>query len=130
MSRPVEEIKSNRPLSPHLTVYKPQISSVLSIGHRVTGACLYIAFVIISWWFALWVFSKFDPFYLEAAKSVPSYVLLFLTSYAISFHLCTGIRHLVWDTGRMFSIKCVNKSGWLSVIMSFVLTALFWFFVL
>lgn len=130
MPKTVEEIKSSRPISPHLSIYKPQISSVLSIGHRVTGACLYIAFVIISWWFALWVFSKFNPYYLELAQSMPSYILLFLTSYAISYHLCTGIRHLIWDTGKMFSIKCVDKSGWISIILSFVLTALFWLCIL
>lgn len=130
MSKTTEEIKSSRPVSPHLSIYRPQISSVLSIGHRATGACLYFAFVIISWWFALWVFSKFDPFYLKIASSMPACVLLVLTSYAISFHLCTGIRHLIWDTGRMFSIKCVDSSGWVSVILSFVLTALFWLCVL
>lgn len=126
MSRSTEEIKSSRPLSPHLSIYKPQISSVLSIGHRVTGACLYFAFVIIAWWFALWVFSKFDPYYLELATSMPASILLFLTSYAISYHLCTGIRHLIWDAGKMLSKRSVDKSGWISIIMSFVLTALFW----
>lgn len=129
MSRSVEEIKINRPLSPHLSIYKPQISSVLSIGHRTTGACLYVAFVLISWWFAFWVFSKFDPYYLELASCNISIAILVLTSYAVFYHLCTGIRHLIWDTGRMFSINAINRSGWIAVVMSFILTAVFWLFV-
>lgn len=130
MSKSLEEIKANRPLSPHLSIYKPQISSVLSIGHRMTGASLYIAFVIISWWFSLWVFSKFDPYYLELANCNIAKLFFVLTSYAIFYHTCTGIRHLIWDTGRMFSINNINKSGWMAVFMSFILTAIFWLFIL
>lgn len=126
MSKTSHEIKEARPISPHLTIYKPQISSMLSIGHRTTGTCMYFAFLIISWWFIGWVFSKFDPIYLEYAKTPIAKLLLVLTSYAFFYHFCTGIRHLFWDMGMGFKIKQVNSTGWLAVIMSVVLTTIFW----
>lgn len=129
----MSELSSNnkkRPLSPHLSIYKPQISSVLSIGHRLTGACMYLSFLIISWWFIFWVFSKFDPFYIELANTGIAKLLIVLTSYAFFYHLCTGIRHLFWDTGRGLEIKCVDKSGMVALGMSVIFTAIFWFMVL
>ena len=125
-----QEHRASRPIAPHITIYKPQISSVLSIGHRTTGVCMYFAFLIISWWFIGLVFSKFDPFYLELANSIPAKTLLVLTSYALFYHMSTGVRHLFWDMGCGFKIKHVDISGWIAVISSFLFTAIFWYLII
>src|SRR5688572_27416951 len=94
-----QELYNNRPISPHLTIYKKQISSVLSIFHRLTGVALFIALSIAMWWFILLIFSRFDPYYMQMAKHGTVKLSLVLVSFAWFFHFCTGIRHLVWDTG-------------------------------
>ena len=126
MQKSREEIHQARPISPHLSIYKPQISSVLSIGHRLSGIGLFFMLSTLGWWFILWVFSKFDPVYLRVFDSFFVKFLLILTSYGFFYHLCTGIRHLIWDTGCSFSIKTINYSGWAAVIASIVLTLIFW----
>lgn len=122
--------KKTRPLSPHLSIYKPQISSVLSIGHRITGACMYFSFLIMSWWLILWIFSGFDYFYINIASTNIAKLLMVLTSYAFFYHLCTGVRHLFWDAGCGFTIKQIDISGIIAVMMSIFFTILFWFIVI
>lgn len=129
MQKSREEIHKARPISPHLSIYKPQISSVLSIGHRLSGVGLFFMISALGWWFILWVFSKFDPIYLKIFDSFFVRFLLIVTSYGFFYHLCTGIRHLIWDIGWGFSIRAINYSGWLAVIASILLTLIFWMFV-
>lgn len=130
MTKTPQELRDSRPTSPHLTIYRLPISAILSIGHRITGACMYFSFLIMSWWFIGWVFSKFDPYYIELADCFLARSMLFLTSYALFYHLSTGIRHLIWDLGCGFKIEQIIKSSWLIVSMSFILTAAFWTMVL
>ncbi len=80
MQKSREEIHQARPISPHLSIYKPQISSVLSIGHRLSGIGLFFMLFALGWWFILWVFSKFDPVYLKVFDSFFVKFLLILTS--------------------------------------------------
>ncbi|NRB10673.1 MAG: succinate dehydrogenase, cytochrome b556 subunit [Rickettsiaceae bacterium] len=122
-------LPKKRPLSPHLTIYKPQISSILSIGHRLSGIGLFVTLSALIWWFILWVFNKFDPDYLDIFESNIVIGILVLVSYAFFYHLCTGIRHLFWDIGKGFSICCVHYTGWIAIIMSILLTAVFWLYV-
>lgn len=129
MQKSTEEIHKARPTSPHLSIYKPQISSVLSVGHRLSGIGLFFMISALSWWFILWVFSRFDPAYLEIFNNGFVKLLLVLTSYGFFYHLCTGIRHLIWDTGHGFSIAAINYSGWIAVIASVILTLIFWVFI-
>lgn len=117
-----------RPLSPHLTIYKPQISSVLSIGHRISGVALFIGLIALIWWIIYLPYMQspesnliFKFFSTNIGKGV-----LLLWSYSLFYHFCTGIRHLFWDCGRGFSIKALHVSSWLAVISSIVLTALSW----
>jgi succinate dehydrogenase / fumarate reductase, cytochrome b subunit len=117
-----------RPISPHLGIYRPQISSVLSIGHRLSGIGLFFVFSAFCWWFIMWVFSRFEPCYLQIFQNIFVKTILLVASYVFFYHLSTGIRHLIWDTGRWFSIPAINVSGWGAVIMSFTLTMVFWFF--
>ena len=130
MSKTKQEIYNNRPTSPHITIYRKQISSVLSIFHRASGMALFFALLIMAWWFTLWVFSKFSPYYVEMTKYGLVKFSLIIISFAGFYHLCTGIRHLVWDTGRWFSVKAINISGWLAVISAFLMTISFWLFVI
>ncbi len=94
MSKDPIAIKNSRPLSPHLSIYKLQISSVLSIGHRLSGVGLFFGLGAFCWWFIFWVFSKFEPCYLDCLNSSMVKLILFLVSYSYFYHFCTGIRHL------------------------------------
>ena len=116
-----------RPVSPHLGIYKKQISSVMSIFHRLTGLGLFVGISGVTWWFILWILSKFDPIYVGLFDCVYTKVALFGLSFCFFFHFSTGIRHLVWDTGRCFSIKAINVTGLVAVISALVLTIWFWF---
>jgi len=116
-----------RPLSPHLQVYRPQITSVLSIFHRMTGVMLVLGALLVVWW-------------VVAAAAGPDYyamVMGWLTSWlgllvllgftwAILFHLCNGIRHLFWDAGYGYELEAVDRSGWVVLIGSAGLTVLVW----
>lgn len=125
-----KDSQKSRPISPHLSIYKFQISSVLSIGHRMSGIGLFVALAAMCWWFILWVFTDFEPCYLEMLGNNWVRAFFFLVIYGFSYHLCTGIRHLIWDTGHGLSKCAINFSGWLVIFSSIVLTAIFWFYVL
>lgn len=126
MSKTKQEIHNNRPTSPHMGIYRKQISTVLSIFHRLTGIALFGGLSIGSWWFILWVFNKFDPVFLHVSK----FWLFKFAALALSFcgfyHLGTGLRHLMWDTGYGFSIKAIDLTGWLAIIFACLMTAIFW----
>jgi succinate dehydrogenase / fumarate reductase cytochrome b subunit len=125
------ELHNARPTSPHLGIYKPQISSTLSIFHRITGVALFIGLSIVSWWLILWIYSKFDKSYVDAIYECWIVKFgMYITSYGFFYHLCTGIRHLIWDLGLGFSIKAVDIGGWAAVVTSLILTILFWVVVL
>ena len=117
--------KSTRPTSPHLTIYKPQISSMLSIGHRFSGMGVFFGLSIFAWWFICWVFNDFEPSYIDFLNNIFVKAILFLTSYGFFYHLCTGIRHLIWDLGIGFEIRSVDYSGWVAVAASIILTIIF-----
>ena len=115
----------NRPLSPHLTVYKPQITSVLSIFHRITGAGLSVGTVLVVVWLASVAagenaFNNFSNFLKNPL------ILLILTAslWALWYHFCTGLRHLYWDMGYGYNLRSVTISGWVAVSGSFLLTLL------
>ncbi len=128
MSNDSYEIKKARPISPHLSIYKPQISTVLSIGHRLSGVGLFFALIVSCWLFIFWVFSRFDTSYLECLNHMSIKFLLFVTSFGYFYHFCTGVRHLIWDLGCCFSIKSINVTGWIAVVVSVVLTVVYWLF--
>jgi succinate dehydrogenase / fumarate reductase, cytochrome b subunit len=120
-------ISSNRPLSPHLQVYRPQITSTLSILHRLTGIALAVGTLLLTWWL---VAAAAGPEAFATAQgligSLFGQLLLFGWSFAFFYHLCNGIRHLTWDAGYGFEIETATRSGWLVVIASVVLTLVAW----
>lgn len=114
-----------RPLSPHLTIYKPQISSVLSITHRLTGIALYAGAFLLALWVIFSVYGCTECFKGILGHSI-SKVLLFGWNLALFYHLLNGVRHMVWDTGRGFSLPAMRFSGWLVVTLAVVLTVAVW----
>lgn len=115
----------NRPLSPHLQIYRPQLTSVLSILHRITGLILAAGSVLIAWWF--WSAMMGGDSYLTAAgffNSVFGVIVMFLWVLCTFYHLCNGIRHLVWDAGHGLELEQAYLSGKIVVVASVVLTIL------
>ena len=122
---------SSRPLSPHLQIYRPQLTSVLSITHRGTGIFLSIGALVLTYW--LLSIAGGETSYAQTREylgSVPAKLLLALWSFSFYFHLCSGIRHMVWDLGFGFELKTLYASGFAAVITSVAATALTWAFVL
>jgi succinate dehydrogenase / fumarate reductase cytochrome b subunit len=115
--------QAGRPLSPHLQIYKPQITSVLSILHRITGVALTVGTLLLVWW--LLAAAAGPAAYAQAQAFIGSWLgvlLLIGWAYALFFHLCNGVRHLVWDTGHGFDITTTYASGWVVVAASAILT--------
>lgn len=104
--------RGDRPLSPHLTIYRPQITSVLSIAHRVTGVGLTLGAILGVWWFLA---AATNPAYFALVDGILTSwfggLVLVLSAIALWYHFCNGIRHLVWDAGYGFDLDMVQKSG-------------------
>jgi succinate dehydrogenase / fumarate reductase cytochrome b subunit len=119
----ISMLSANRPLSPHLQIYRPQLTSVLSILHRFTGLGLVLgAALLVAWLIA----AAHGAAAFDVAQAIAGAwygrALLFLWAFALFFHLCNGIRHLAWDAGLGFELKHVYLSGWTVVILSLLLT--------
>lgn len=120
-----------RPLSPHLQIYKPQLTSLLSILHRATGVALSIGSVIlVSWVVALSLGETAYSSYSMIINSWFGKLVLFGFTFGLFYHLSNGIRHLFWDAGYGYDIKVAYTSGTLVIISSLTLTIVTWFIVL
>lgn len=118
---------NNRPLSPDIQIYRPQLTSVLSISHRVTGIVLSAGAPLLVLWL---IAAAAGPQAYSAAQgflhSSIVLILLFCWTFSLFFHLCNGIRHLAWDTGRGFELRAIYASGWSVVAASTLLTVAAW----
>ena len=119
--------KAARPLSPHLQIYKPQITSILSILHRITGVALTAGALLFAYWFSS---AGYGPEHFDRAQALVGswfgrLVLLGFT-FSLYFHLANGIRHLAWDAGWGFELPTLRLTGWLVVIVSAGATLLTW----
>lgn len=120
-----------RPLSPHLQVYKWQVQMVSSILHRATGIALAVgSLVVVAGLIYLAAGEESFDHFRTVAGSPVGMVLLLGWSWALFYHLCNGIRHLVQDSGLGYGIPQFVRSSWLSVAGSIVLTVLVWAYVL
>lgn len=112
-----------RPLSPNIQIYRPQLTSVLSILNRITGVLLGVcAIVLVVWLIAA---ASGPQVYGIAQSAIASWVgqiVLLAATFAFFLHLCGGIRHLVWDTVHGFELRSIYISGWVVVAASIVLT--------
>jgi succinate dehydrogenase / fumarate reductase cytochrome b subunit len=120
--------KHIRPLSPNIQIYRPQLTSVLSIANRITGVFLSACAVVLVAWLisaasGLEAYSRFH----HLMASWLGQILLLAATFAFFLHLCGGIRHLIWDTVRGFELRQIYASGWIVVAASVVLTLACWF---
>lgn len=122
--------RGNRPLSPHLQVYRPQWTSMTSIAHRVTGVGLLLGAVLVVWWFLA---AATGPEAFENADwfltSWFGLLVLFGLTWALAFHLLNGIRHLMWDTGAGLDIETAETAGKIVTAASLVVAILIWILV-
>ena len=121
-SRPV-----SRPLSPHLQVYRPMLSMMMSIMHRITGVALYAGMLLVVWWLIAAAMSdSYFEFVNGLFASWLGRLALLGFSWALIHHALGGIRHFIWDTGRGFDLKTVETLVRANLIGSVVLTVLLW----
>ena len=120
---------SKNPVSPHLQIYRWNISSLLSITHRISGVINLLALILIFFWLLGLSFgeSNYELFLLTINSFFGKFILIGFT-WSMSFHILSGIRHLAWDLGYGFEIKTANISGIIVIICSLVLTIIFWLF--
>lgn len=116
-----------RPLSPNMQLYRPQLTSVLSIVNRLTGILLSIAAIALVIWLAAGTAGPQPYAIVQAAlASWTGQVILFVFTFAFFLHLFGGIRHLVWDTVHGFELRTIYMSGWTVVAASVVMTVVAW----
>ncbi|MBY6067579.1 succinate dehydrogenase, cytochrome b556 subunit [Leisingera aquaemixtae] len=115
--------RGNRPLSPHLQVYRPQLTSVTSILTRITGNALIVSALLIAWWFLA---AATSPDYFATANGLLTSwfgdLVMTLSALGLWYHTLAGVRHLIWDNGYMLDLEQAEKLGWAVVIGSVVLT--------
>ncbi len=117
----------DRPLSPHLQVYRWQITNTLSILHRLTGVALGGGTLLMAYWLiAIAAGPEAFATAQDLVGSIVGRLILLGFTFALAFHFSNGIRHLFWDSGRGFELPAVHTSGWIVVIGSVVLTLAIW----
>lgn len=119
--------KPERPLSPHLQVYRWTLTMAMSILHRATGVALALGTLAVIWMLlaALSGEAAFNQF-TAIAGSVPGQIILFGWTAALFYHMCNGIRHIFWDIGMGYEIKTANASGYAVLAVAALLTAIVW----
>jgi succinate dehydrogenase / fumarate reductase, cytochrome b subunit len=119
--------RGNRPLSPFMIgpIYRPQITSVMSIAHRLTGMAMALAAVLGVWWFGA---AATDAEYFDEVNGLLTSwlgdLIFFFSLLAFAYHFCNGIRHLMWDTGYGLEVDAVTRSGYAALAGGVVLTVL------
>ena len=111
----------NRPLSPHLTIYRPQLNSILSILHRISGVALSISLLVIIGFFTSLIFGQgaFGVFS-DYFNSIIGKLIMFFSICGVWYHFFAGIRHLFWDMGYGFNLKLVKLSSYFILLLTFV----------
>ena len=117
--------RGNRPLSPHLTIYRPQLTSMTSIFTRITGNALLVAALLVVWWFLA---AATSPEYFALADGVITSwfgdLVMTLSAWALWYHALAGLRHLYWDTGRGLDVETAEKLGIGIIGASLILTVI------
>lgn len=105
--------RGNRPLSPHLQIYRLPLSGITSILNRITGVGMTLAAMLIVWWFAAGAFSAgYFDFVDGLLTSILGHLILIGSLAALWYHMLNSIRHLIWDTGRMMDVATVEKTSY------------------
>ena len=115
--------RGNRPLSPHLQVYRPQLTSMTSIFTRITGNALLLGALLVVWWSLA---ASVGPEYFAVANGVMTSwfgsLVMLGSLWALWYHLLAGVRHLIWDMGYGLEVEAAEKMGIAIIIGSFLLT--------
>jgi succinate dehydrogenase / fumarate reductase cytochrome b subunit len=116
-----------RPLSPHLQIYKPMLTMMMSIAHRITGAALYFGMLLLAWWLIAAAsgpnaYADFEWF----TGSIIGRIILFGYTWALMHHLLGGLRHLIWDTLHGFEPADREMLALATIVGSIALTLLLW----
>ena len=123
--------KNNQPLSPHLSIYKWQVTNTLSILHRFSGALLFFAAIDFSIWLASIAMGENSYTLISSLFSSPLALAIWVAvSFSFFYHSLNGLRHLGWDFGKGFETHQVNYSGFIVVFLTLALTSSFWFLLL
>ena len=115
--------RGNRPLSPHLSIYRPQLTSMTSILTRITGNALLISSFLVIWWFLAAATS--ESYFAYADGLLTSWfgdIVMTLSVLGLWYHTLAGVRHLIWDNGIGLDIPTAEKMGWACIAGSVVLT--------
>jgi succinate dehydrogenase / fumarate reductase cytochrome b subunit len=119
--------KMSRPLSPHLQVYRPMLTMMMSIAHRITGAALYFGIVLFVWWLTA---AAASDTYFNMVQAMFGHwfgrLVLFAASFALIHHALGGLRHLIWDMGRGFDLVTAEWMVRANLAGSIVLTIMLW----
>ena len=119
--------RPERPLSPHLQIYKPLINMVMSILHRITGATLYFGSLLLAWWLiAAAVWPEYYNYVASWFATWLGKLVLVGYTWALLHHMLGGLRHFLWDTGRGYDLKTIDLLSWGSILLSLALTVLIW----
>ena len=116
-----------RPLSPHLTIYKPTVTMTMSIVHRITGGALYFGTLLVVWW--LIATSTSESAFDLVSTVYGSWIgrlILFGYTWVLIHHMMGGLRHLVWDTGAGLEKHTASRIAWATLVASVTLTILIW----
>ena len=121
------DLRGNRPLSPHLQIYKPILTMVMSILHRITGAALYFGTILLAWWL---IAAAAGPDYFDFVNdlygSILGRLVLFGFTWALVHHMLGGLRHLVWAMGKGFGKEAREWMAKATIIGSVSLTLILW----
>ncbi len=117
--------KSELPISPHLQIYKPQITSILSITHRITGICLNFLIIFVSLWLlSLSLGENTYNYFIQFASTLFMKSVMSISIFGLSYHAMNGIRHIFWDFGFFLNNSSALISGIIVVLSAFVLSIL------
>jgi succinate dehydrogenase cytochrome b subunit len=118
----------SRPLSPHLSIYRPTMTMAMSIAHRISGAALYVGVLLLAW-FLIAVSSDASSFavFSDFISSFIGRLVLFVITWALFHHLVGGVRHILWDAGYGLDAPLRDQMAWATAIGGFALTVLVWF---
>ncbi|GAA5619158.1 hypothetical protein Brsp06_01512 [Brucella sp. NBRC 13694] len=120
-------VTRQRPLSPHLSIYKPVITMTMSIVHRITGGALYFGTLLLAAWLISAAVSEECFNFVNALfSSWIGRLILFGYTWALLHHLAGGVRHLIWDTGAGLEKHTASKIAWATVVFSVIATILVW----
>lgn len=117
-----------RPLSPHLQIYRLPLTAIISITHRITGVLLTFGLLLlIAYLLCIAAGSPAFEYAQNFIGSIIGQILLFGFNFALCFHLCHGIRHLFWDSGKSFDPDTLNPIALFEIMTALLLTLLTWF---